>query len=358
MVSASRAAVSRPTSSVAVPSQAGSLVASAVDLAGVVTRKPCQVVPWPVPVASGAASVVDVEAASEEETEVAFVAVSIVAAEASEAVTVDLADHQMRQADRVAGLTVTAETTAEVETVGAAADTVDATTTEDTAAEEASVEAIDPALGATPCRLVKGTAETETEVEIAAETAAETAAEIETETETADIVTATTAATTRGNDHTKEDQATKANANCAATDDKTLPRLVVGILSPLISLLSSSTSLASLTTRVSRQKQVFPYHGQLRTPCLKVKGQGTNRGLPTVAILGTTHPDRLDNTQKRVCHRTRRTSWSRLRCVNFALQRGVGRHAARVRTGSISPCKMTCVSCICQSRGGENWNSF
>ncbi|KAK7711774.1 hypothetical protein SLS63_012556 [Diaporthe eres] len=118
------------------------------------------------------------------------------------------------------------QTTVEVETVGEVADTVDATTTEDTAAEEASVEAIDPALGATPCRLVKGTAETETEVEIAAETAAE----IETETETADIVTATTAATTRGNDHTKEDQATKANANCAATDDKTLPRLVVGIL--------------------------------------------------------------------------------------------------------------------------------
>lgn len=276
-------------SSVAVPSQAGSLVASAVDLAGVVTRKPCQVVPWPVPVASGAAFVVDVEAASEEETEVAFAAVSIVAAEASEAVTVDSADHQMRQADRVAGLTVIAETTVEVETVGEVADTVDATTTEDTAAEEASVEAIDPALGATPCRLVKGTAETETEVEIAAETAAE----IETETETADIVTATTAATTRGNDHTKEDQATKANANCAATDDKTLPRLVVGILSPLISLLSSSTSLASLTTRVSRRKQVFPYHGQLRTPCLKVKGQRINRRPPTVAILGTTHPDRL-----------------------------------------------------------------
>lgn len=263
-------------SSVAVPSQAGSPVASAVDLAGAVTRKPCQVVPWPVPGASGAASV-DVEAASEEETEVAFVAVSIVAAEASEAVTVDSADHQMRRADRVADMTVTAETTVEVETVGAAAaDTVDATTTEDTAVEEASVEAIDPALEATPCRLAKGTAETETGVE----TAAETAAEIETETETADIVTATTAATTRGNDHTKEDQATKANANCAATDDKTLPRLVVGILSPLISLLSSSTSLASLTTRVSRRKQVFPHHGQLRTPCLKVNGQRISPEIP------------------------------------------------------------------------------
>lgn len=268
-------------SSVAVPSQAGSPVASAVGLAGAVTRKPCQVVLWPVPGASGAASV-DVEAASEEETEVAFVAVSIVAAEASEAVTVDSADHQMRRADRVADMTVTAETTVEVETVGAAAaaDTVDATTTEDTAVEEASVEVIDPALEATPCRLVKGTAETETGVETVAETAAETAAEIETETETADIVTATTAATTRGNDHTKEDQATKANANCAATDDKTLPRLVVGILSPLISLLSSSTSLASLTTRVSRRKQVFPHHGQLRTPCLKVNGQRISPEIP------------------------------------------------------------------------------
>lgn len=254
-------------SSVAAPSQAGSLVASAVDLAGVVTPKPCQVVPWPVRVASGVASV-DVEAASEEETEVAFVAVSIVAAEASEAVTVDSADHQTRRADRVADMTVTAETTVEVETAGAAADTVDAMTTGDTAAEVATVEAIDPALEATPCRLVKGTAETETEVE--------TAAEIETETET-DIVTATTAATTPENDHTKEDQATKANANCAATDDKTLPRLVVGILSPLISLLSSSTSLASLTTRVSRREQVFPHHGQLHTPCLKVKSQRINR---------------------------------------------------------------------------------
>lgn len=271
-------------SSVAVPSQAGSLVDLAVDLAGVVILRLCQVAPWPVPVASEVASV-DVEAASEEETEVASVAVSIVAAEASEAVTVDSADHQTRRADRVADMTVTAETTVEVETAGAAADTVDATTTEDTAAEEATVEATDPALGATPCHLVKGTAETGTEVETAAAT--------ETETETADIVTATTAATTRENDHTKEDQATKANANCAATDDKTLPRLVVGILSPLISLLSSSTSLASLTTRVSRRKQVFPYHGQLHTPCLKVKGQRIYRRLPTVAMLRTTHPDRL-----------------------------------------------------------------
>lgn len=215
------------------------------------------------------------EAASGEETEVASVAVSIVAAEASEAVTVDLADHQTRRADRVADTTATVETT--VETAGAAAaDTVDATTTEDTAAEAASAEAIDPAPGVTPCRLVKGTAETETEVE----TVVEIVAEIETETETA-IVTATTAVTTRGNEHTKEDQATKVNANCAATDDKTTARLVVGILSPLISLLSSSTSLASLTTRVSRQRQVFSHPGQPHPPCLKVKRQPKTRGLPT-----------------------------------------------------------------------------
>lgn len=219
----------------------------------------------------------DVEAASEEEIEVASVAVSIVAAEASEAVTVDLADHQTRRADRVADTTVTVETTVETAAAAAAvADTVDATTTEDTAAEAAFAEVIDPAPGVTPCRLVKGTAETETEVEIVVETVAE----IETETETG-IVTAATTVTTRGNDHTKEDQATKVNANCAATDDKTTARLVVGILSPLISLLSSSTSLASLTTRVSRQKQVFLHPGQPYTPCLKVKGQPITRGLPT-----------------------------------------------------------------------------
>lgn len=246
-------------SNAAVPFQAGSHVASEADLADVVILKLCQVVLWPVQVASEAASV-EVEAASEEEIEVASVAVSIVAVEASEAVTADSADHQTRQADRVADMaTATAETT--VETV-AAADMADATTTEDTAAEAATVEAIDPAPEAMPCRLVRGTAETETEVA--------TAAEIVTETE-ADIATAITSVTTRGNGHTKEAQATKANANCAATDDKTTARLVVGILSPLISLLSSFTSLASLTTRVSRQKQVFPNPGQPYIPCLKVK---------------------------------------------------------------------------------------
>ena len=276
-------------SSAAVPSQAGSLVASAVDLAGAVTPKPCQVVPWPVPAVSGAASV-DVEAASEVETEVASEAVSIVAAEASEAVTVDSADHQMRRAGPAADTTATAETTvvtaavvAVIAAVVAAADMVDAMTIEDTAVEAAFAEVIDPAPEATPCRLVKGTAEIETEVE--------TAAEIEeTETETG-IVIATTAATTRGNDHTREDQATRANANCAATDDKTTARLVVGILSPLISLLSSSTSLASLSTRVSRRKQVFPDPGQPHIPCLKVtynRSPGDSRHWPHLAHLAWT----------------------------------------------------------------------
>lgn len=260
-------------SSVAVPSQAGSHVALAVDLAGVVTPKPCPVVPWPVPVDSEAAFV-DVEAASEEEIVVASVVVSIVAAEASEAGTAVSADHRTRRADQVAGMIVTAETM--VETAGAAADTVDATTTEDTAVEADTVEVIDPAPEAMPCPSVKGTAETETGVE--------TVVEIETETET-DIVPATTTVTTRGNGHTREDQATKANANCAATDDKTTARLVVGILSPLISLLSSSTSLASLTTRVSRQKQVFPHPGQPYPPCLKVKNQPIKRELPTWPLL-------------------------------------------------------------------------
>lgn len=264
MALVSKAAVSRPMSSAAVPSQAGSLVASAVDLEGVVTPKLCQVVLWPVPVASAAGSV-EVVVASEEETEVASVAVSIAAVEALEVVTVDLVGHQTRQADRAADMvTVTVEIT---ETVGAAAaDTVDATTTEDTAAEAATAEVIGPAPGATPCRSGNDTEETETEVEIA----------IGTETETG-IVAATTTVTTRGNDPTKEGQATKVNANCAATDDKTAARLVVGILSPLISLLSSFTSLASLTTRVSRRKQVFPHSGQLHTPCLKVKAKRSSR---------------------------------------------------------------------------------
>lgn len=269
-------------SSAAVPSQAGSLVASAVDLEGAVILKLCQVVPWLVPAASAAGSV-EAVVASEEETEVASVAVSIAAAEALEAVTADSVGHQTRQADRAAAdmVTVTVETT---ETVGAAADTADATTTEDTAAEAATAEVIGPAPGATPCRSANGTEETGeetgTEVEIA----------IETETETG-IVAATTTVTTRGNDPTKEGQATKVNANCAATDDKTAARLVVGILSPLISLLSSSTSLASLTTRVSRRKQVFPHPGQLHTPCLKVKANrssGNHRHWPCLEDLSRT----------------------------------------------------------------------
>lgn len=276
--------------SAAVPSQAGSLVASAVDLADAVTPKPCQVVPWPDRAVSEVASV-DVEAASGGETEVASAAVSIVAAGASEAVIVDSVDRQTRRAGLVVDMTVTAETTVEVETVGAAADTVDATTTEDTAAEAATAEVIGPAPEATPCRLAKGTAETETE--------AETEAEIEIETET-DIATATMAVTTRANGHTKEDQATKANANCAATDDKTFARLVVGILSPLISLLSSFTSLASLTTRVSRRRQAFPNPGQPYTPCLKVKAQPIAPRTADMAQTWNTSPGPCQNAPKDV----------------------------------------------------------
>lgn len=335
-------------SSVAVPSQAGSHVVSAVDLAGVVTPKPCRVVLWPVPVDSEAAFV-DGEAASEEEIAVASVVVSIVAVEASEAVTADSADHRTRRADRAADMTVTAETT--VETAGVAADTVDATTTEDTAAEAATAEVIDPAPEATPCPSVRGMAETGT----GAETVAETVAEIETETET-DIAVATTTVTTRANGHTKEDQATKANANCAATDDKTTARLVVGILSPLISLLSSSTSLASLPTRVSRQKQVFSHPGQPYPPCLKVKTTDHER-TTNMATLKTPRPDCLI-LQKKECNCRRRIPWSLHTSVDFASHRASGRHTARVRTGSISPCKMMCVSCIRQSCGGEDWNSF
>lgn len=257
MASASRAAVSRPTSSAAVPSQAGSLVASVVDSEGADTPKPCQVVPWPVLAASGAVSA-EAEVASEEEIEVASVAVSTVAVEALEAATAASADHQTHLADRAAAdMTVIAEIT---EIAEAVADTVDATTTEDTAAAEAATEEVTgPAPEAMPCRSAKGTAETETEA---------ATAEIETATETG-IAAATTTVTTRASGPTKEGQATKVNANCAATDDKTASRLVVGILSPLISLMSSSTSLASLTTRVSRRR-TFYNPGQLQTSCLKV----------------------------------------------------------------------------------------
>jgi hypothetical protein len=272
---------------------------------------------------------------SEEETEVAFVAVSIVAVEALEAVTVASAGHQTRRADRVADSIVTVETS---ETAGAAAaGTVDATTTEDTAeaAEAASAAAIGPAPGATPCRLVKGTAETETEVETAETAETEEIEEIETET---GIVAATTTVTTRGNGPTKAGQATKVNANCAATDDKTANRLVVGILSPLISLLSSSTFLASLTTRVSRRKRVFPHPGQPHTPCLKVKNQRIIPEPPTLATLRRLRLDRLRIHQGVSC--TRRISWSR-HSVICATQRLGGCHTSRVRTGSIAPCKMT-----------------
>lgn len=329
--------------SAAVPSQAGSLVASAVDLVGAVTPKPCQAVPWPARAVSGVASV-DVEAVSGEETEVASAAVSIVAAGASEAVTVDSVDRQTRRADLVVDMTVTAEIMVEVETAGAAADTVDATTTEDTAAGAATAEVIGPAPEATPCRLAKGTAETETE--------AETAAETETETET-DIATATTAVTTRANGHTKEDQATKANANCAATDDKTFARLVVGIWSPLISLLSSFTSLASLTTRVSRRRQAFSNPGQLYTPCLKVKAQPIAPRTADMAQTWNTSPGPSECAKGCVIDCTRLISWSRRVGVNFASQRAGGRHKARIRTGSISPCKMMCFLYLPVTRRGR-----
>lgn len=346
MVSASRAAVSKPMSSVAVPSQAGSHVALAVDSAGVVTLKPCRVVPWPVPVGSEA-GFVDVEAASEEEIAAASVVVSIVAAEASEVVTADSADHRTRRADRVADMTVTAETTVEIAAV-AAADTADVTTTEEAAAEADTVEVIDPAPEAMPCPSVKGTAETETGVETVAET------EIETET---DIVPATTTVTTRGNGHTKEDQATKANANCAATDDKTTARLVVGILSPLISLLSSSTSLASLTTRVSRQRQVFPHPGQPYSPCLKVKKTIDQARTTNMATLRAPHPDLLISHKRSVTASD--VSPGADIQASISSHKAGGRHTARVRTGSISPCKMMCILVSAsQSCGGEDWNSF
>lgn len=327
-------------SSAAVPFQAGSLVASEVASEGAVILKLCQVVPWPVPAASAAGSV-EAVAASEEETEVASVAVSIAAAEASEAVTADSVGHQTRQADRAAAdmVTVIVEIT---ETVGAAvADTADATTTEDTAAEAATAEVIGPAPGATPCRSANGTEETGeetgTEVEIATETETETG-----------IVAATTTVTTRGNDPTKEGQATKVNANCAATDDKTAARLVVGILSPLISLLSSSTSLASLTTRVSRRKQVFPHPGQLHTPCLKVKANRSSRNHRHWSLLEDLARTVREHTIGFVLHPTyllEPTSSS------IALPKSRWAPYIRARTGSISPCKMTCVSCTCQSRG-------
>jgi hypothetical protein len=208
-------------SSVAVPSMAGSPVASVADSEGAVTLKLCRVAPWLAPAASGAGSVEVVVVSGEEETEVASVAVSIVAEEALEAVIVASEGHQPLQADRAAGTTVTVETMETAE-AAAAADTVDATTTEDTAAEAATAEAIGPAPEATPCRSARGTAETGTEVAIAIAIVTET--EIET-----GIVAATTTATTRGNDPTKEGQATKVNANCAATDDKTPIRLAVGI---------------------------------------------------------------------------------------------------------------------------------
>lgn len=249
MASASRAAASRPTSSEAVRYLAGGLVALEEDSVDVDIPRPCRFAQL-----AQAASVVvsaDAEVASEEETEGSGegsidpgAEVSVVATVASAAKTVVTAVHLTHRVDLA-----TAEVDlAAVLTVVTAGTTVvavameDATTTSSAAAAAAAVivVTIDPAQEATQSRL-------------AHDTAAPVAAP-----PVVGIATETTAATTPASDLTREAQVTKANANFDDTDDKTTAGLVVGILSPLISLFSSShTSLSSSTTRVSKREASF-----------------------------------------------------------------------------------------------------
>lgn len=247
MESASRAAASRPTSSEAVPFPGGSPVALEEDLAAVDTPRLCHRAQLAL-----AASVVvsaDVEVvASEEETGegseegsigpgAAEVSVAVVATEGS-AVRMAMAGHPPHQVDlATAGVDLAAVLTVVV-TVVVTVIVVTVVTAETTVAVAAMADGTttSSAVAAVAVTVAPTAAPPEaTQSQSAHDTAAVPAAP-----PAVGIATETTAATTPGSDHTREARVTKANANFDDTDDKTFAGLVVGILSPLISLFSSS----------------------------------------------------------------------------------------------------------------------
>lgn len=71
--------------------------------------------------------------------------------------------------------------------------------------------------------------------------------------------TETTAATTPASDHTREAQVTKANANFDDTDNKTTAGLVVGILSPLISLFTPRLHISFPFDNEGKQREGSKY---------------------------------------------------------------------------------------------------
>lgn len=243
MVSASTAAVSSLTLSVAVQFLAGSPVALEVDLADAGTRKLLRCDPVVAPATLAAASAVDLEVDVEAFVEVIVAAFGVAStaalvAVALVAVTVVLAvlptalaalpmlrvDRALLLADTVVDLTVIATT------IEAAEDTDDAMTTEAVAAiAAAAVATIDPARAATWSRLVPDRA-----------TAAVVGIVIEAMT-IAEEATTTAEETTLASVRTKAVRATRESGSCVDTNDGMTVGLLVGILSPLVSLLSSSS---------------------------------------------------------------------------------------------------------------------
>lgn len=210
----------------------------------------------------------DVEAvASEEETEeaseeastgpgAAGVSAVVVATEGS-AVRMAMAGHPPHRVDLataevdmaavltvVVTVVVIAVTAVTAETTVAVVATEDATTTSSAAAAAAVVVIVAPTVAppeATPSRSVHDTAAAP-----AAPPAVGTATE-------------TTAATTPASDHTREAQVTKANANFDDTDNKTTAGLVVGILSPLISLFTPRLHISFPFDNEGKQREGSKY---------------------------------------------------------------------------------------------------
>ena len=232
MASASRAAASRPTLNEAARYLAGSLAVSEEDLVDVGIPRLCQYAHLALavsPVVSVGAEVASEETEGSEEGSIDHGAEedSVVATEASAARTAmaghptPLVDPAMAEVDTAAVLTAIAET---VVVVAAAAAAMDDVTTTGTAA--VIVAAIDRAPVATQSQLAHDTAAPVVEAPVVGAPVV-------------GIATETTGATTPASDLTREAH-TRASANSDDTEDKTTACLVVGILSPLISLFSSS----------------------------------------------------------------------------------------------------------------------
>lgn len=255
MALASRAAVSRPTSSEAARYRAGDPVASEEASVDEDIPRLCRHAQL-APAASAAASADAEAAASEEETEVSGEdSIAPEAAEASVLATegsalrpalvarpTHLVDLASVEVDTAAVLTVvTAGTTAVV--VAAAARTEDATTTSLVVVVVVvadSVVLIEEPPAATQSRLAHDTAARAAPAAVG-------------------IATETTGATTPASDLTREAQVTKANANSGDTDDEDDRLSCGGYLESTNFAFLVFTSLSASATRVSRGREAFHY---------------------------------------------------------------------------------------------------